>query len=425
MQTLTPARRATTPSDSKVEQSWVPAPTEFSTTGSAVAPSSSAALSLARPRPSTSRFMPSASPSPPWLPACTTTRSTPRVPAAASSRARATMEKSRCSSFVEARFMRYFACATTGEMPKARLPSTKATASLRGLGSAQACGLETKIWIVSHPSPRAASRVLTSPPEVGRCRPTLFVLPGIAMILAARRGPRCERYNLSKPSKRSEGATGMAVEGKVAKILGNNEIVINRGRGQGVRQGMLFEIYAPKGTLVPAAVAEGRVWLLLTSMFLHSGFIHLALNMLSLYFLGSFVEQAFGRSRFLALYLSSGLAGGIAYLYFGAFDTPAVGASGAIFGLLGGVLGLSLRRGTFSWQNPLIRQLLILTALNLYFGFSVANISNTAHIGGLVGGAAFGWLVAPTVYSGKRLRAATPTFILLGTELILLALWLL
>ena len=85
---------------------------------------------------------------------------------------------------------------------------------------------------------------------------------------------------------------------------------------------------------------------------------------------------------------------------------PAVGASGAIFGLLGGVLGYSLRRGTFSWQNPLIRQLLILTALNLYIGFSVPNISNTAHIGGLLGGLAFGWLVAPTVYSEKKARAA-------------------
>ena len=180
-----------------------------------------------------------------------------------------------------------------------------------------------------------------------------------------------------------------------------------------------------KGTLVPAAVAEGQAWLLLTSMFLHSGFIHLALNMLSLYFLGSFVEQAFGKGRFLALYLASGLAGGIAYLYFGSFDEPAVGASGAIFGLLGGVLGYSLRNGTFSWQNPLIRQLLILTALNLYFGFSVPNISNTAHIGGLVGGAACGWLTAPSVYADKRLRAATPTIIVLGAELILLAVWLL
>ena len=178
-----------------------------------------------------------------------------------------------------------------------------------------------------------------------------------------------------------------------------------------------------QGALVPALVARGEVWRLVSSMFLHAGFVHLALNMLSLYFLGSFVEVAFGRGRFLALYLTSGLAGGLAFLYFGDFGGSVVGASGAIFGLLGGVLGYSLRRGTFSWQNPLIRQLLILTAINLYIGFSIPNISNTAHIGGLIGGFAFGWLVAPTVFSEKKARAATPTIIVLGTEIVLLAMW--
>ena len=178
-----------------------------------------------------------------------------------------------------------------------------------------------------------------------------------------------------------------------------------------------------KGALVPALVARGEVWRLVSSMFLHAGFVHLALNMLSLYFLGAFVEVALGRARFLALYLTSGLAGGLAYLYFGGFNGSVVGASGAIFGLLGRVLGYSLRRGTFSWQNPLIRQLLILTVLNLYIGFSIPNISNAAHIGGLLSGLAFGWLVAPTVYSQKKARASIPTIIVLGTEIVLLAVW--
>ena len=102
------------------------------------------------------------------------------------------------------------------------------------------------------------------------------------------------------------------------------------------------------------------------------------------------------------------------------FDRPAVGASGAIFGLLGSILGYALRRGTFSWQNPLIRQLLILLALNVYLGVSIDNISNTAHMGGLAGGFVFGWLMAPTVYSQKKLRALTPVFIVLGAELVLL-----
>ena len=178
-----------------------------------------------------------------------------------------------------------------------------------------------------------------------------------------------------------------------------------------------------EGALIPALVAQGEAWRLLSSVFLHSGAVHLGFNMISLYFLGSFVEVAFGRARFLALYLLSGLAGGLAYLYFGGFNVPAVGASGAIFGLLGGVLGYALRRGTFSWQNPLIRQLLILLALNLYIGFSVPNISNTAHLGGLAGGFAFGWLVAPSIYSRKRLRAISPIAVVLGAELLLLAAW--
>ena len=178
-----------------------------------------------------------------------------------------------------------------------------------------------------------------------------------------------------------------------------------------------------EGALIPALVAEGEAWRLISSVFLHSGVAHLGFNMLSLYFLGSFVEEAFGRSRFLALYVLSGVSGGLAYLYFGGFNAPAVGASGAIFGLLGGVLGYALRRGTFSWQNPLIRQLLILLALNLYLGFSIPNISNTAHLGGLAGGFAFGWLVAPTVYSRKRLRAISPIAVVLGAELLILAAW--
>lgn len=177
------------------------------------------------------------------------------------------------------------------------------------------------------------------------------------------------------------------------------------------------------GALVPALVAEGEAWRLLTSLFLHSGFTHLALNMISLYFLGSFAEVSFGRSRFLALYFISGIAGGLAYLYFGAFNSPAVGASGAIFGLLGGVFGFAIRRGTFSMRNPVINQLLILTAINLFLGATIPNVSNTAHIGGLVGGFVFGYLMAPPVYSQKRLTATTPTLVALGFEALLLGAW--
>lgn len=179
------------------------------------------------------------------------------------------------------------------------------------------------------------------------------------------------------------------------------------------------------GALVPAFVAEGEAWRLLTSIFLHSGLTHLLLNMLSLYFLGSFAEASFGRGRFFALYLLSGLAGGIAYLYFG-WDSPgqpAVGASGAIFGMLGGVFGFSIRRGTFSARDPVISQLLLLTGINLVLGFSIPGVSNTAHLGGLVGGLVYGFLLAPTVFSQKKVAAFAPAVITLGIEAILLGAW--
>lgn len=200
---------------------------------------------------------------------------------------------------------------------------------------------------------------------------------------------------------------------------------------QGAREGVPFNVGLVRqpgnvlslGALIPALVAQGEVWRLITSAFLHSGFVHLAMNMLSLYFLGAFAEISFGRSRFLALYFISGIGGGIAYLYFGPFNAPAVGASGAIFGLLGGVFGFAIRRGTFSTRNPVISQLLVLTAINLFLGATIPNVSNTAHIGGLIGGLVFGWLMAPTVYSQKKLVATSPIALAFGAEAILLGVW--
>jgi rhomboid protease GluP len=200
---------------------------------------------------------------------------------------------------------------------------------------------------------------------------------------------------------------------------------------QGTREGVPLSVGLVRqpgevlilGALVPALVAQGEWWRLITSAFLHSGFVHLGLNMLSLYFLGSFAEITFGRSRFLGLYFISGIGGGLAFLYFGDFNASAVGASGAIFGLLGGVFGFAIRRGTFSTRNPVISQLLVLTALNLFLGATIPNVSNAAHIGGLIGGLVFGWLMAPTVYSRKKLVAIGPIALAFGVEAILLGVW--
>jgi membrane associated rhomboid family serine protease len=92
--------------------------------------------------------------------------------------------------------------------------------------------------------------------------------------------------------------------------------------------------------LVPSLILSGQsLWTLITSMFLHAGFFHLFANMFSLFFIGSFLENLIGKKRFIWVYIISGIVGGIFFVFasliFGNLSAPAVGASGAIFGLLG------------------------------------------------------------------------------------------
>jgi len=131
----------------------------------------------------------------------------------------------------------------------------------------------------------------------------------------------------------------------------------------------------------PAGVDHGEWWRLVTAAFLHYGPLHIAFNMFSLYFAGSILEQLVGRWRFALLYLVSGLAGsaGALYVSLGSFT---VGASGAIFGVLGGLLVLE-RRGSISTGG----QVLGLIVINLVITFAYHNsISVGGHIGGLIGG---------------------------------------
>ncbi len=128
-------------------------------------------------------------------------------------------------------------------------------------------------------------------------------------------------------------------------------------------------------------VAEGDWWRLITSMFLHAGWLHLAMNMYALYFVGTILEQIIGRWRFVLLYLASGLAGSAGALVWSP-TTPTVGASGAIFGVLGALLVLE-RRGNISTGGQVLG--LIVLNLVITFAFSSA-ISVGGHVGGLIGG---------------------------------------
>lgn len=129
-------------------------------------------------------------------------------------------------------------------------------------------------------------------------------------------------------------------------------------------------------------VGEGEWWRLLTSAFLHGGIIHLGMNMLMLWWIGAPMEQAIGRARFLALYVVSGLAGSAGALLLTEQNQLTVGASGAIFGILGAALVFERQRNYVLGGSALS-----IIVLNLVLTFAVPNISIGGHIGGLIGGA--------------------------------------
>jgi rhomboid protease GluP len=141
------------------------------------------------------------------------------------------------------------------------------------------------------------------------------------------------------------------------------------------------------GANFPPLTFEGEWWRLGTSMFLHFGLLHLALNMVCLW-QGRVVETLFGRGAFTAIYLLAGLAGGVASLARGGIVVSA-GASGAVFGVYGAFGAfLVLRKATMPeavWQQT-ARGIGLFVVINFIFGLTVPSISMTAHVGGLVVG---------------------------------------
>ncbi len=137
------------------------------------------------------------------------------------------------------------------------------------------------------------------------------------------------------------------------------------------------------GAKVNFLIAGGEYWRLITAMFLHGGIMHLLFNMMALYILGRDIERFFGQKKFLLLYFGAGLIGSA--FSFLLIDNVSVGASGAIFGLMGGNLYL-YRRNPMVYKRIYGNDLLILIVINLVIGFVQPNIDIAGHIGGLIGG---------------------------------------
>ncbi len=130
-----------------------------------------------------------------------------------------------------------------------------------------------------------------------------------------------------------------------------------------------------------AGVASGAWWQVLTSAFTHVEVWHIGLNMLALWFLGPGLEQVLGRARFLAVYLISAVGGSAAVMWLSESSSSVLGASGAIFGLLGALLVIA-----YKVQGD-VRNILIWLGLNVAITFLGNGISWQGHLGGLVGGA--------------------------------------
>lgn len=147
------------------------------------------------------------------------------------------------------------------------------------------------------------------------------------------------------------------------------------------------------GAIMPNIRETGEYWRLLAAMFLHAGWLHWGTNTWALYQLGTLYEVLFGTPRFALTYFVTGICASLASLFFS--HNVAVGASGAIFGILGAFIFSLLRSPQYRhqpWTKGLVSQIVFWIAVNIIIGLSVKFIDNAAHLGGLVTGLIIGLL---------------------------------
>ncbi len=171
-----------------------------------------------------------------------------------------------------------------------------------------------------------------------------------------------------------------------------------------------------RGVVVSTMVSQGELWRVITSGFLHGSLIHLLFNMLILFQLGSAVEARLGRARFLGLYFLSLVGGSIGALLLQAPATASLGASGAVFGLMGAVVVLS-KRG----RSPVESSVAGLLVINLVITFLLPGISIGGHLGGLVGGVLGGLVIRAAGERADRGRVVLSALVLVTMTLALFA----
>jgi membrane associated rhomboid family serine protease len=210
------------------------------------------------------------------------------------------------------------------------------------------------------------------------------------------RCPECARERTKVKTVRSRPSapivTQILIAINVAVFIGETASGTPLGGVSSSGIGTLYEKGALFGPYIDQV--QHQYYRLLTSGFLHDGLLHIAFNMLFLFFMGPMLEPAIGRLNFCVVYFVSLLAGSFGALLFSP-QLPTVGASGACFGILGALIVVSHYRGISIWQSGLGLTLVI----NIVFSLSVSGISIGGHLGGVAGGAICGWLI---VQLGER-----------------------
>jgi membrane associated rhomboid family serine protease len=196
--------------------------------------------------------------------------------------------------------------------------------------------------------------------------------------------PECagQATGAKKAAVRARSFAGSGTDFLVTKtLIGINVLVF---LAQVVQSGSITNPFGElfvRGALYGPLVAQGDWYRLVSSAFLHGSVLHILFNMLMLWWFGRLLEATLGRGRFLAIYFVSILAGSAGSLVVSP-DVPTIGASGAVFGILGAGLVLERHR-----VNVFGGSALIIVVLNLALSFTLNNVSIGGHVGGLIGGA--------------------------------------